>query len=112
LRPLNLISAAQQFCRDERGDTLVKYTVLLVILLVPVVAIIMSVVCWIRASADCRLVGRCPIVEADLWDRDHLDLCGPATLTIIAQFALGALEAGLEGRIRPRLDGLPLGRMR
>src|SRR6516165_6675623 len=32
-----------------------------------------------------------------LWDRAHLDLCGPATLTITAQggeIAFGALEAG------------------
>ena len=36
---------------------------------------------------------------ADLWDRSHLDLCGPATLTITArggEIAFGALEAGLE----------------
>ena len=26
---------------------------------------------------DCQLVGRWRIVEADLWDRDHLDLVGP-----------------------------------
>ena len=51
------------------------------------------------APANCRLVGRWRIVEADIWDRDHLDLCGPATLTITAQggeIAFGALEAGLE----------------
>jgi hypothetical protein len=49
--------------------------------------------------ANCQLVGRWRIVEADIWDRDHLDLCGPATLTITAQggeIAFGALEAGLE----------------
>ncbi len=51
------------------------------------------------APADCNLVGRWRIVEADLWDRAHLDLCGPATITITAQggeIAFGALEAGLE----------------
>jgi hypothetical protein len=51
------------------------------------------------APANCQLVGRWRIVEADIWDRDHLDLCGPATLTITAQggeIASGALEAGLE----------------
>jgi hypothetical protein len=51
------------------------------------------------APANCQLVGRWRIVEADIWDRDHLDLCGPATLTITAQggeIAFGALEAGLE----------------
>jgi hypothetical protein len=29
-------------------------------------------------SAGCMLVGRWRIVEADLWDREYLDLCGPA----------------------------------
>ena len=52
-----------------------------------------------KAPADCRLIGRWRIVKADLWDRDYLDLCGPATLTITAQggeIAFGAIEAGLE----------------
>ncbi len=52
-----------------------------------------------KARADCRLVGRWRIVKADLWDRNYLDLCGPATLTITAQggkIAFGAMEAGLE----------------
>ena len=53
----------------------------------------------VKAPANCRLIGRWRIVEADIWDRAHLNLCGPATLTITAQggeIALGALEAGLE----------------
>jgi hypothetical protein len=53
----------------------------------------------VRAPANCRLIGRWRIVEADLWDRSHLDLCGPARLTITEQggeIAFGALEAGLE----------------
>ena len=53
----------------------------------------------VKAPANCRLIGRWRIVEADLWDRSHLDLCGPATLTITAQggeIAFGALQAGLE----------------
>jgi hypothetical protein len=53
----------------------------------------------VKARANCRLIGRWRIVEADLWDRAHLDLCGPARLTITAQegeIAFGALEAGLE----------------
>jgi hypothetical protein len=53
----------------------------------------------VRAQANCRLIGRWRIVESDIWDRAHLDLSGPATLTITAQggdIALGALEAGLE----------------
>ena len=52
-----------------------------------------------KAPATCRLIGRWRIVEADIWDRAHLNLCGPATLTITAQggeIAFGALEAGLE----------------
>ena len=52
-----------------------------------------------KAPANCRLIGRWRIVEADLWDRAHLNLCGPATLTITTQggdIAFGALEAGLE----------------
>jgi hypothetical protein len=51
------------------------------------------------AAENCRLLGRWRIVEADLWDRAYLDLCGPATLTITAQggeIAFGAMEAGLE----------------
>ena len=32
-----------------------------------------------KAPANCRLIGRWRIVEADLWDRAHLDLCGPAS---------------------------------
>jgi hypothetical protein len=50
--------------------------------------------------ANCTLVGRWRIVEADIWDRDHLDLCGPATITITdhgrGEIAFGALQAGLD----------------
>lgn len=52
-----------------------------------------------KAPANCRLIGRWRIVKADLWDRAHLDLCGPAMLTITAEggeIVFGALEAGLE----------------
>ena len=51
-----------------------------------------------KAPADCHLVGRWRSVESDLWDRAHLDLCGPATLTTAqgGDIAFGALEAGLE----------------
>jgi len=51
------------------------------------------------SAANCRLIGRWRIVEADLWDRAYLDLCGPATLTITAQgreIAFGAMQASLE----------------
>ena len=37
-----------------------------------------------RAPMNCMLVGRWRIVEADIWDRQHLDLCGPATIIIRA----------------------------
>ena len=52
------------------------------------------------APAGCRLIGRWRIVEADLWDRDHLDLCGPASITIgddnHSEIAFGAMQAGLD----------------
>jgi hypothetical protein len=52
------------------------------------------------APANCQLVGRWRIVEADIWDRDHLDLCGPATIAITdhgrGEIAFGALQAGLD----------------
>ena len=53
----------------------------------------------VKAPANCRLIGRWRIFEADIWDRAYLDLSGPATLTITAQgaeIAFGAMEAGLE----------------
>ena len=63
-----------------------------------------------KAPANYRLIGRWRIVEADLWDRAHLDLCGPATLTITAQ-GFGALEAVLEVEYARELDRLSLERM-
>lgn len=49
------------------------------------------------AAMDCRLVGRWRIIEADIWDRDYLDLVEPATMTIGArghgQIACGAMQA-------------------
>jgi hypothetical protein len=53
-----------------------------------------------RTPMNCKLVGRWPIVEADIWDRQYLDLCGPATIVIRAngrgEIAFGALQAGLD----------------
>lgn len=53
-----------------------------------------------NAAKNCQLIGRWRIVQADIWDRDHLDLCGPAMIKITRQgrgdIALGALQAGLE----------------
>jgi hypothetical protein len=52
------------------------------------------------APAGCQLIGRWRIVDADLWDRDYLDLDGPAIITIGAdnngEIAFGALQAGLD----------------
>jgi len=42
------------------------------------------------APANCKLIGQWRIVEADLWDRDYLDLCGPAV--IAAWTALGKIR--------------------
>ena len=52
------------------------------------------------APMDCRIIGRWRIVEADLWDRDYLDLLEPATMTIGSdghrEIAFGAMQATLE----------------
>ena len=52
------------------------------------------------APAKCALIGRWRIFEADIWDHDDLDLCGPATITITdhgrGEMAFGALQAGLD----------------
>ena len=46
------------------------------------------------------ILGRWRIVEADLWDRDYLDLCGPASLVVQAngqgEIAFGAMQATLD----------------
>lgn len=47
--------------------------------------------------SSCPIVGRSRIVKADLWDRDHLDHCGPTTLVIGAD---GRGEIGF-GAYRP-----------
>jgi hypothetical protein len=39
------------------------------------------------ALANCQIVGRWRIVESDIWDRDYLDLCGPAAITITAHWS-------------------------
>jgi hypothetical protein len=50
--------------------------------------------------ATCELIGRWRIVEADLWDRNHLDLVEPAHLQIgndgWPEFAFGAVNAAAE----------------
>jgi hypothetical protein len=53
----------------------------------------------VKASEN-PVVGRWRIIEADLWDRDYLDLCGPATLVVKAsghgEIAFGAMQASLD----------------
>jgi hypothetical protein len=52
------------------------------------------------APAGCKLIGRWRIVEADMWNRDYLDLCGPAMMTIAedghGEIAFGAIQASLD----------------
>jgi hypothetical protein len=54
----------------------------------------------VTVPMDCRLVGRWRIVEADLWDRDYLDLVAAAIMTLGADghgaIAYGAMQASLE----------------
>jgi hypothetical protein len=54
----------------------------------------------VTAPIGCRLVGRWRIVEADLWDRDDLDLVEPAMMTIgphgRGEIAFGAMQGDLE----------------
>jgi hypothetical protein len=51
------------------------------------------------ASERCHLIGRWQIVEADLWDRDYLDLAAPAIMTIGAgnhgEIAFSIVQASL-----------------
>ncbi len=53
-----------------------------------------------RPSPPCLLIGKWQIVKADLWERDHLDLCEPAQITIgkdgHGEISFGAMQAGLE----------------
>ena len=52
------------------------------------------------APLDCQIIGRWRIVRADLWERDYLDLLGPATFIVTAngqgEIAFGALQAGFD----------------
>ena len=50
-------------------------------------------------ASDNPVVGRWRIIGADLWDREHLDLCGPASLVVRAngdEIAFGAMQASLD----------------
>lgn len=52
------------------------------------------------APMDCQLIGLWRIVEADIWERDHLDLVDHAMMVIEAdghgEIAFGAMQAGLD----------------
>lgn len=52
------------------------------------------------AAFDCQVVGRWRIVEADLWDRDYLDLVEPAYAFFgrdgWGEFAFGVVNATLD----------------
>jgi hypothetical protein len=54
----------------------------------------------ISGPAGCEVIGRWRIVAADLWDRDYLDLAGPAYFRIghqgWAEFAFGVVNATAE----------------
>jgi len=53
-----------------------------------------------NAAAGCELLGRWRIVEADLWDRDYLDLVEPAYMSFArnsrGEFAFGVVNATME----------------
>lgn len=57
--------------------------------------------------AHCQLIGRWRIVEADLWDRDYLDLVAPAAIVIGAdnhgEIAFGAMQACLDLSYSPAM---------
>jgi hypothetical protein len=54
----------------------------------------------VTTPKNCQIIGRWRIVEADLWDRDDLDLVEPAAMIIRAdgrgEIAFGAMQASLD----------------
>jgi hypothetical protein len=54
----------------------------------------------VTTPKNCQIIGRWRIVEADLWDRDYLDLVEPAAITLHAngrgEIAFGAMQASLD----------------
>ena len=58
-------------------------------------------------SAGCEVVGRWRITEADIWDRDYLDLVQPAYFEVgkdgHGEFAFGALDATMDLEYSPRI---------
>ena len=57
------------------------------------------------AIGDHPLLGKWRILEADLWDRDYLDLVEPAYITFAGdgrgEFAFGAVHGGMELEYAP-----------
>ena len=57
--------------------------------------------------ADHPVLGKWRIFEADLWDRDYLDLVEPASMIIGAdgrgEIAFGAMQAGLDLEYSPTM---------
>jgi hypothetical protein len=58
-------------------------------------------------SARCQLLGKWRIIEADIWDRDYLDLVQPACIEFgkngRGEFSFGAMEATMELEYAPRI---------
>ena len=58
-------------------------------------------------EVDCALIGKWRVVEADLWDRDYLDLVEPAHITFEAngqeEFAFGRINGGLDREYSRRI---------
>jgi hypothetical protein len=52
-----------------------------------------------RGVAECKIIGRWRIIEADLWDRDYLDLVEPAFISFDRdgheELGFGAVKAAL-----------------
>jgi hypothetical protein len=52
-----------------------------------------------RGEAECKVIGRWRIIEADLWDRDYLDLVEPAFISFDrdghGELGFGAVKAAL-----------------
>lgn len=52
------------------------------------------------STTNCQLIGRWRIVDADLWDRDYLDLVEPAYITFgedgTGELAFGVINATLD----------------
>jgi hypothetical protein len=58
-------------------------------------------------NIECALIGKWRIVEADLWDRDYLDLVEPAYITFEdlgrGEFAFGCVNGALDCEYSSRI---------